>query len=91
MCGLVAGLVKTLERLYSSKNSDGLNSYQVSLGLFASIAILLIACTLVNSVLCILNFNKGLKDHIDQLRGTKRASDLEGAAAQGPKSRFVLN
>lgn len=90
MCGLVAGLVKTLERLYCSNNSDGLNSYQVPLGLFASIAILLIACTLVNSVLCILNFNKGLKDHIDQLRGTKRA-DLEGAVAQGPKSRFVLN
>lgn len=41
--------------------------------------------------MCIFNFNKGLKDHIDQLRGTKSATDVEGDAAQGPKSRFVLN
>lgn len=91
MCGLIASLAKTLLKLYGTSSSDGLNSYQVSLGLFASIAIFLLACTLVNSVLCIINFNKGLKDHIDSLRGNKPAADLEGAAAQGPKSRFVLN
>jgi hypothetical protein len=78
-------------KLYSPNDSDGLSSYRVSLGLFSSIAILLMSCTIINSVWCIINFNKGLKDHIDQLRGTKPAADVEGDAAQGPKSRFVLN
>lgn len=90
MCVLIASEGNTLYRLYSN-STDGLGSYKVSLGLFSSIAILLMTCTIINSIMCILNFNKGLKDHIDQLRGTKPAADVEGDAGQGPKSRFVLS
>ncbi|KAJ5681467.1 uncharacterized protein N7477_001407 [Penicillium maclennaniae] len=80
ICGLIASEINTLYKLYTN-STDGLGSYKVSLGLFSSIAILLMACTIINSIMCILNFNKGLKDHIDQLRGTKPAVDVEGDAA----------
>lgn len=91
MCGITASLIKTLGRTESSSNSDGLNSYRVSLTLFAAIAILLIVCTLVNSLLCILNFRKGLKDHIDHFRGKRPDPDEVGLRSQGNESRFVLN
>lgn len=75
----------------SSEDSDGLSFYRVSLSFFASIAILLIACTLVNLLLCVFNFDKGLKDHIHQFRGKQLAMESENTGAQGSKSRFELN
>lgn len=74
-----------------SEDSDGLSFYRVSLSFFASIAILLIACTLVNLLLCVLNFNKGLKDHINQFRGKQVAVESDNTGAQGSNSRFELN
>ncbi|KAJ5378641.1 hypothetical protein N7509_011760 [Penicillium cosmopolitanum] len=92
LCGIVAGIAKTLEKMYSSsEDSDGLSFYRVSLSFFASIAILLIACTLVNLLLCVFNFDKGLKDHIHQFRGKQLAVESENTGAQGSKSRFELN
>jgi hypothetical protein len=91
MCGIVASLVKTLEKMYSSTGNDGLSSYRVSLTLFASVAVVLIACTLINSVLCIFSFHKGLKDHIAHFRKKQPASDPSGSWTQDAEPRFVLN
>jgi hypothetical protein len=77
--------------MYRSEGNDDLSSYRVSLFFFASIAIFLIACTLVNLLLCVFSFDKGLKDHIDQSRGKRTAVESENTEAQGSKLRFELN
>ncbi|KAJ5921750.1 hypothetical protein N7454_009224, partial [Penicillium verhagenii] len=88
---LIASFVSTVMRVFSSQNSSQLTSYRVSLTLFASLAILLLCGTLVNSVMCICNFKKGLKEHISNARKQQPTSDPENAWTEDTKSRFVLN
>ncbi|KAJ5176783.1 uncharacterized protein N7482_002660 [Penicillium canariense] len=89
--GIIASFIKTLLQMNNSYDSSGLSAYKTSLTLFASIAIVLITTTLINSVWCMLNFNKGLKDYIDQSRTKQPVSNPEGAWNQEINSRFVLN
>lgn len=90
MSGILATIIKSLKRMNSEDDSDGLSSYRVSLTLFSTIAGLLIVCTLVNSVLCILNFNKGLKEHIAHTK-RKQPASVVGVGTQHTKSRFMLH
>ncbi|KAJ5651339.1 uncharacterized protein N7484_005062, partial [Penicillium longicatenatum] len=73
MSALIGNQVKTLLSLYSSDYS--LISCRVSLGLFASTAILLIACTMINAFICVTYFEKGSKHHFNQPPSIWRTAD----------------
>ncbi|KAJ5897310.1 hypothetical protein N7504_007598 [Penicillium tannophilum] len=88
---LIASFVNTVMKVFSGDDSGQLTSYRVSLTLFATLAILLLAGTMANSVMCILNFRKGLKEHINNARKQAPAADMENAWTEDTKSRFVLN
>ncbi|KAJ5162028.1 hypothetical protein N7492_007420 [Penicillium capsulatum] len=91
MSGILATIIKSLERMNSATNSDGLSSYRVSLTLFSSIAGLLIICSLINSVLCILNFHRGLKEHIAHAGRKQPGSEVGSGTPDVMKSRFMLH
>ena len=44
---------------------------------FAIIDILLLFATIANAIWCMLNFNKGLKDHINTGKGPKRSKSTK--------------
>lgn len=70
---IIASQVKTLFSLY--KLDGGLISHRVSLGLFASITILLVTCTIIYAFLCIVSFSKRPQHHSDQLRDGRPSAD----------------
>ncbi|KAJ5557418.1 hypothetical protein N7494_001333 [Penicillium frequentans] len=73
MGAIIASQVKTLLSLYKL---DGiLISHRVSLGLFATISILLITCTIIYAFLCIVSFDKRPQHHSDQLRDRRPSAD----------------
>ncbi|KAJ5098655.1 hypothetical protein N7532_005656 [Penicillium argentinense] len=88
---VIASFVNTLFQIYGPSNQAGLKSFKFSLTLFSILAILLLTVTLVNAILCIVNFKKGLKEHIDISRRKKPAAHAEDSWAGDNKSRFVLN
>ncbi|KKK18686.1 hypothetical protein ARAM_001190 [Aspergillus rambellii] len=90
ICALIANLTTIVFRLYNPTENDGLGGFGSSLSLFASVAILLLTGTLLNSVLCMLNFQKGLKQHTDHFRRRGRGTDVELSQTEG-RSRFILN
>ncbi|KAJ5689366.1 hypothetical protein N7462_003758 [Penicillium macrosclerotiorum] len=93
MCIIAGTFVMTLVHMYGQGTvSNDLSSYRVSLTLFAIIAMLLISTTLVNSLMCILNFNKGLKEYIVQSRSRQPTTGQSNPSwSADVKSRFVLN
>jgi hypothetical protein len=54
-----------------------------SLTFFAVITILLIIATIVNAIVCTVNFNKGLKPHV--MRTRKSSDDNEKATELGTR------
>ncbi|KAL2838336.1 hypothetical protein BJX68DRAFT_279847 [Aspergillus pseudodeflectus] len=91
MVAILTSIIRTIAQMYRSDDSSSLGSFKTSLTLFAAIATLLIISTLVNSVWCMMNFHKGLKDYVEQLRGRKPASNPSGPWNPEASSRFVLN
>jgi hypothetical protein len=91
MVAILASIIRTMFQMYQSQNSSSLGSFKTSLTLFAAIATFLIISTLINSVLCMINFHKGLKDYVKQLRGKKPASNPSGNWNSEINSRFELN
>ncbi|KAJ5461572.1 uncharacterized protein N7458_003124 [Penicillium daleae] len=91
MVGILTSIIRTMFKMYLSGDNSGLSSFKTSLTLFAAIATFLILSTLVNSVWCMLNFHKGLKDYVKQLRSRKPASSPSGPWNPEVNSRFVLN
>ncbi|KAJ5494313.1 hypothetical protein N7463_010400 [Penicillium fimorum] len=80
----------TLHRIHAPTESADFSSVRVSLTLFAALSLLLMVLTLVNSVMCILNFNKGLKIHVNPPKKRKTSVSLELESQETP-SRFLLN
>ncbi|KXG46784.1 uncharacterized protein PGRI_035300 [Penicillium griseofulvum] len=80
----------TLFRIHSPRESTDFSSVRVSLTLFSSVSLLLMTLTVVNSVICILNFNKGLKIHINPPKKRKTSVSLELESQEVP-TRFLLN
>ncbi|KAG0155308.1 hypothetical protein PDIDSM_883 [Penicillium digitatum] len=87
---LIGFLIVTLLRIYSGAESFDFSSFRVSLTLFAGVSVLLMILTFVISVMCILNFNKGLKDHVYQPKKGKTSVSLELQSQETP-TRFLLN
>ncbi|KAL4903757.1 hypothetical protein BDW74DRAFT_168653 [Aspergillus multicolor] len=86
MIAVLAGIIRTITQMHRSDDSNNLGTFKTSLTLFAGIATLLIISTLVNSVWCMMNFQKGLKDYVKQLRSRKQAyrgSFVEEASEDG--------
>ncbi|KAJ5945516.1 hypothetical protein N7454_002355 [Penicillium verhagenii] len=77
-----AFLVLTIVRVQSDYTSA-----RVSVTLFAVISLLLMVATLINSVLCILNFDQGLKHHVNPPE--KDSAGLELQKMETP-TRFLL-
>lgn len=83
-------LVLILIRIHSNAESTDFSSFRVSLTLFAAVSALLMALTVVNSVVCIMNFNKGLKNHVFIPKKRKTSVSLELQPQETP-TRFLLN
>jgi hypothetical protein len=81
----------TLYRMHISSESNQFSSVRVSLTLFSSLSLLLMGMTLVNSVLCIINFNKGLKNHVMTPKKRRKGSVALELESQEAPSRFLLH
>lgn len=88
---IVASFVMVVLKMYSSTNSNDLAHFEVSLTLFSGLAVFLIGVTLANMVICMVNFGKGLKEHIN--RSNKKTQTLypEYHGNEAGKTRFVLS
>ncbi|KAJ5859388.1 hypothetical protein N7534_004665 [Penicillium rubens] len=86
---IVGFLVLILLRMYSPGDHTDFSSFRTSLTLFAGVSLLLMVLTIINSVMCILNFNKGLKNHVHPPKKGKTVS-LELESQETP-TRFLLN
>ncbi|KAJ5589008.1 hypothetical protein N7537_011686 [Penicillium hordei] len=87
---ITAFLVLILIRIHSDADSADFSSFRVSLTLFAAVSALLMVLTIVNSVVCITNFNKGLKNHVFSPKKRKTSVSLELQPQETP-TRFLLN
>ncbi|KOS46161.1 hypothetical protein ACN38_g2892 [Penicillium nordicum] len=87
---IIGFLVLILIRIHSSAESTDFSSFRVSLTLFAAVSALLMVLTVINSVLCIMNFNKGLKNHVFTPKKRKTSVSLE-LQPQETSTRFLLN
>lgn len=76
-------LVIVTIRIYSNYTSA-----KVSIALFASISLLLLIATLINSLLCILNFDKGLKIHVNPPDNDPASLELK---QMDTPTRFLLS
>ncbi|OQD63473.1 hypothetical protein PENPOL_c009G06641 [Penicillium polonicum] len=83
-------LVLILVRIHSRGESTDFSSFRVSLTLFAAVSALLMVLTVINSVMCIMNFNKGLKNHVFSPKKRKTSVSLELQPQETP-TRFLLN
>ncbi|KAJ5767100.1 uncharacterized protein N7511_004716 [Penicillium nucicola] len=79
----------TLYRMHLRSQSQQFASVRVSLTLFSSISLFLMGVTLVISVLCILNFNKGLKVHVMTPPKRRKGSVSLELQAQDIPSRYL--
>lgn len=91
MVAILTSIIRTMFQMYRLGDSSGLSAFKTSLTLFAAIATVLVISTLVNSVWCLLNFNKGLKDYVKQLRSRQPVTHPSGTRSSQINSRFVLN
>jgi uncharacterized membrane protein YesL len=90
---VIAGtFVLVILQTYSSSESNNLAHFKVSLTLFSGLAILLLGITLVNMVICMVNFGKGLKEYINHSdkKNLKQTPDPEYQGNVAGKQRFVL-
>lgn len=87
---IIGFLVLILLRIYSGADSIDFSSFRVSLTLFAAASLLLMLLTFINSVMCILNFNKGLKNHVHPPKKRKTSVSLELESQETP-TRFLLH
>jgi len=53
---------------------------------FAVITLILIVCTIINAIVCTLNFNKGLKEHV--LKSEKRVSVGQSSSIPTPLGKL---
>ncbi|KAJ5516964.1 hypothetical protein N7527_008524 [Penicillium freii] len=83
-------LVLILVRIHSPGESTDFSSFRVSLTLFAAVSALLMVLTVINSVMCIMNFNKGLKNHVFSPKKRNTSVSLELQPQETP-TRFLLN
>ncbi|MCJ1339281.1 hypothetical protein MMC09_004570 [Bachmanniomyces sp. S44760] len=60
----LAYFIFKLERMYSTKKEKVYEPVRQPLTTFAVITVILIILTIINAIMCTLNFNKGLKPHI---------------------------
>lgn len=77
--------------MYSPTDSTDFSSVRVSLTLFAAVSLLLMTLTIINSVMCILNFNQGLKNHINPPKKRRKTSVTLELEHQETPTRFLLN
>lgn len=87
---IIGFLVLIILRIHSPSDNTDFSSFRVSLTLFAGVSALLMIITVVSSVMCILNFNKGLKAHVYQPKKRKSSVSLELQPQETP-TRFLLN
>ncbi|CDM30408.1 hypothetical protein DTO013E5_2632 [Penicillium roqueforti] len=90
MIVIIGFLILILLRIYSGAESTNFNSFRVSLTLFAVLSLFLMVFTVANSVSCILNFNKGLKNLVYRPGKRKKSVSLELESQETP-TRFLLH
>jgi len=54
---------------------------------FAAITVMLIICTIINAIMCMLNFNKGLRDHVVAGKRISTIPPAESPTSLGRLSR----
>jgi ABC-type glycerol-3-phosphate transport system permease component len=75
----MAYFIFKLVRMYDSSMADQYLPARHSLTTFAVLTILLLIVTIVTAVLCMMNFNKGLKPHVQRRKGAATVDDTKYA------------
>lgn len=86
---IIGCFVLTLLRMHLTNEGADFSSVRVSLTLFAGVSLLLMFVTLVISVICIINFGKGLKHHVNPPKKRRKNSVALELQSETP-TRFLL-
>ncbi|KAL5339114.1 hypothetical protein BJX70DRAFT_179092 [Aspergillus crustosus] len=82
-----------LVRMYQPNTSNEYMLARRSLTFFAIITLILILMTIVNACMCMHNFNRGLKPHINKKKkskdGEKNSTELENVEGQVPNRMMI--
>ncbi|PHH82436.1 hypothetical protein CDD82_6013 [Ophiocordyceps australis] len=77
-----------LVRIYDPKTRDEYMAVRKSLTAFAVITILLIILTIVNAIICMRNFNNGLKMHLQSPRREEEKPDMHSISLHDVKPQL---
>lgn len=81
-----------LVRMYQPATANEYSTARRSLTFFAIITLVLIVMTIINGCVCMHNFHKGLKPHINkkkQKSGEKNSTELSNVAGQVPTRMMI--
>lgn len=78
-----------LVRIYQDGYSQHYEAVRKSLTAFTVITILLIVLTIVNSIVCMCNFGKGLKEHLHKAREAEKNPDMNSISLQDVKPQMA--
>lgn len=74
--GGLSYFVFKLVRIYQPNHGDSYKAVRKTLTAFAVITILLIILTIANGIICMRNFNSGLKEHLNAPRKPEEKSSV---------------
>lgn len=83
--GALSYFIFKLVRIYQPHTRENYDSVRKSLTAFAVITILLIVLTIVNAVVCMGNFGRGLKPHLQSKTKVEEKPDLNSINLQDVK------
>lgn len=86
--GGLSYFVFKLVRIYQPSHSSSYFAVRKSLSAFAVITILLIILTIANAVICMNNFNKGLKPHLLASRKVEEKPDATSVSLHDVKPQI---
>lgn len=95
-CGL-AYFVFKLVRMYQFPYSEEYKPVRKNLTSFAVITLILIVLTIVNAIMCSINFNKGLKQHVSKRKILSEEDKVdqidlsESHHGPGPSNRMTID
>ncbi|KKK22399.1 hypothetical protein P175DRAFT_0508024 [Aspergillus ochraceoroseus IBT 24754] len=91
--GAMAYFLFKLVRMYQPATANNYMPARRSLTFFAIITLILIVLTIVNACMCMHNFNKGLKPHINKKKArkeTEKSTELSTVTSEVP-SRMMID
>lgn len=87
--GGLSYFVFKLVRIYQPYYSKFYLAVRKSLTAFTVVTILLIILTIINAIICMRNFNNGLKEHLSKKKTVEKNSDLNSVSLQDVKPQMA--